>query len=280
MENLFQIHYDKKTNQSYAEYDSFVIRKVSKKQEEKLISLGQKYRTSERNRGMPRWLNLMNRFSFSATFTSFIFLIVSLFMNARDNKDNFIQEYLWLIIILSISIVIFIFSIILAILNKKKKKEHKADEVSHDLFNEILETSKKFLSIPNSAQSLEVLMEQHKDKKANEIKKYSNVILSVFIEKDMLCLADLYVVIGIPLQNLEGFDIVKETHRFAYWHKSKNVSDCKNFGVNYNAKHRCCQADQYAVLKMNYSNKKLGVFIPTYEVDEYKSILEEKRDKE
>ncbi|MDE5856435.1 MAG: hypothetical protein K2H06_05255, partial [Anaeroplasmataceae bacterium] len=108
MENLFQIHYDKKTNQSYAEYDSFVIRRVSKKQEEKLISLGQKYNASERNRGMPRWLNLMNRLSFSATFTSFIFLIVSLFINASQSNGNFIQEYLWLIIILSVSIAFFI----------------------------------------------------------------------------------------------------------------------------------------------------------------------------
>ncbi|MDE5855493.1 MAG: hypothetical protein K2H06_00435, partial [Anaeroplasmataceae bacterium] len=170
--------------------------------------------------------------------------------------------------------------IILAVLYKKKKKNQKADEVSHDLFNEILEVSKNFLAIPNSAKSLEVLMEQHREYKTNAMRKFSNVLLSIFIEKDMLCLADLYVVIGIPLKNLEGFEIVKEPHGFDYWHKTKEVSDCNTFGVKYDTRHRCYQTDQYAVLKMNYSNKNLGVFIPTYEVDEYQSILKEKRDNE
>ncbi|MCM1130515.1 MAG: hypothetical protein NC310_07845 [Roseburia sp.] len=279
MENLFQIYYDKKTHQTFAEYDNFVIRKVTKKQEEKLMSLGQKYKIEAQNGSMPRWLNLMNHLSFCSVFTSFIFLITALLLYIKENNYNFITKYLWLIIIFSLSIAIFLLSILFKNLDKKRKKRIKAEEASQALFNEILEMSKKFLSVPASAKNLEVLMEQHKEKQKPTMKKYSNVLLSVFLENDMLCFADLYLVVGIPLKRIDGIDKVMENYRFEYWHKGKEV-DFESLGVTIDTKYHSYQANQYAILKMNHLNKALGIFIPNYEINQYELILKEKRDKE
>ncbi|MDE7385397.1 MAG: hypothetical protein K2M84_06530, partial [Anaeroplasmataceae bacterium] len=179
------------------------------------------------------------------------------------------------------SFIVFLCSIGIAFFYKKRKKVLKTEETSQNLFNTILETSKQFLSVPASARSLEVLMEQIKDSSSNKMKKYTNILLSVFVENDMLCFADLYVVIGIPIKNIKGFEIVQEPYRFEYWHKGKDKSNLEEYGVKRITKPiRYYQANHYAVLKLNFSNKDLGVFIPAYELEEFQTILQEKRDNE
>ncbi|MDE6408344.1 MAG: hypothetical protein K2K48_02630 [Anaeroplasmataceae bacterium] len=276
MKNLFQVYYDKNEKKTIAEYDSFVIRRVSKKQEEELTSLSQKYSDSKRNRGMPKWLNLINRISFTATFTSFIFLIVSLIVNARENKGIHINEYLWLGMIFGVSVVIFVFSIVIAHLIKKKRKGLKPAEVSQEVFNKILETSKEFLSVPDSAKSLEILMEEVDNEKEakDEIRKFSNVLLSVFVENDLLCFADLYVVIGIPIKDLSEFERVEEPYRFDYWHKSKEEKSYEEYGIELiNKATHTYQADHYVSLTMNIPNQDLRVYFPAYEIDVFQTIL-------
>ncbi|MDE6656614.1 MAG: hypothetical protein K2J85_06465 [Anaeroplasmataceae bacterium] len=280
MKNLFEITQNKATNSTMAEYDSFIIRRVSQKQEDKINALGQKYNIAEKNRGLPKWLNLMNRISFSATFTSFIFLIVSLFINAKEMKESFLKEYLWIIIILSVSIVIFIVSIVLGIVFRRHNQKTHKEETAQEVFDSILKLSKQYLSVPDSAKSLEVLMEQTKEKKEEKIKMFSNVILSVFIEKEMLCFADLFVVIGIPLKSIETFDEIQGDYRFRYWHKKEPISSFNQYDVKIVTRPiRCFQANQYFILKINH-HKELGIYVPPYEVDEYSSILKKKREDE
>ncbi|MDE6047343.1 MAG: hypothetical protein K2F56_01805, partial [Anaeroplasmataceae bacterium] len=97
----------------------------------------------------------------------------------------------------------------------------------------------------------------------------------------MLCFADLYVVIGIPLKDISEFEMIEEAYRFGYWHKGKEKSNLEEYGVKRITKPtHFYQASHYAVLKMNPLNKDLGVLIPAYEIEEYKAILKEKRDHE
>lgn len=276
MKNIFEISYDRQTGQTYAQYDKFVIRKVTKKQEEKLNTLGQKYKVQEQNKGIPRWLNLLNRISFSATFTSFIFFIVSLFIHMRESKENFIKEYLWLIIILCVSVVIFVGSIGLAIFMKKRQKQKTSEDISKELFQMILDTSKEYLSIPTSAKSLEVLMEQDQGRKRDKIHKFSNVVLSVFKENDMLCFADLYIVIGIPINTILQFETIEEPYHFIYWHKKESDLDNEAYGVKRIRRPiRCYQANQYSVLTLKSTNEDLGIYLPVYETAELQKILNE-----
>ncbi|MDE6660904.1 MAG: hypothetical protein K2J93_03655 [Anaeroplasmataceae bacterium] len=277
MNNLFQIQYDKTTKKSIAQYDSFIIRRVSKKQEEQLNSMGQSYKTRPQNNELPRWLSFMNRIAFYALLVSFIFLISLLLNRSKENQGSFLNNSIWIIIILSIAAGLFIITLIIAIFIKKKNEKQNPEVTSQSLFNSILETSKEYLSIPASAKSLEVLMEQP-NKKSKEKKMYSNILLSVFVENDMLCLADLYVVIGIPIKNLEDFKIIEEPYRFSFWHKKNSF---REYGVKLiPAPVRCYQKDQYSILEIHQSKEDLAIFIPEYEVFEFRKILEEKREEE
>lgn len=281
MNNLFQISYDKSSGQSKAKYDNYIIRKVNKKQEEKLVTLGKKYKTSEQNKGMPKWLYYWNRIAFSATFTSFIFLIVSIFSYVREKKENYVKDYLWIIIIFAVSFVAFVLSMILAIVKRKKTKEKNVNQASKDLFETILETSKEYLNVPADAKTIEILMNQPQEKKADKIHKFSNVLLSVFVEKEMLCFADLYVVIGIPLQNLADFEIINEAYRFRYWHKDKSMLQKEEYQIKVVTRPvRCYQASQYTILKLQNMKEELGIYFPSYEIEELKKILQEKREQE
>ena len=81
MKNLFNVIVHRTTQKIESEYKHWIIRQVTKKQEEKLQSLGQTYSTAQRKNNIPKWLYLWLRLSSTLVFTSFVFFLAMLFMS-------------------------------------------------------------------------------------------------------------------------------------------------------------------------------------------------------
>lgn len=276
MKNIFCTVYDKTTKKNETEYEPFVIRKVSNNQEERINSLFHKYKTGEAN-GFPRWLNITSRLAFSATACSFIFLLLNII-----SSDVKMKDYLWIIIIFSISFFLLIFTIIIGVIMRRKNKKNLKKTSAADIFISILETSKGYLGVPKDAKSLEVLMEQ-KNGASNHssVKKYNNILLSVFIENDKLCFADLYVVIGLPLSSFKKIEKEDMVHRFSFWHKKHSILEYKEKGLHQiSIPVRCYQANYYYTLCFEIEKEEYAVCVPLYEIDAYQEVLNLKGNEE
>ena len=275
MKNLFQIIYNPSTHTSTAEYEKYRIRKLSKKEEAKINSMSSKFDSTQQKRLLPRWLYFIMRTSTTVFLFSIILLVFMLISEAKDGLSDFFFKYLWLVIVSLVSLVFFLISTTLGILLKKRKKATNLQSKAEEIFEGIVDESKRFLSVPQDALSLEILMGQSNLKKDGEVKEsknkiYSNVVLSVFIEKDMLCLADLYSVIGIPLTDVKLLEETKETYYFKYWHKKTSY---KEFNIKAVKTTSCFQASSYYNL-LCFQDTDYGILIPSYEVEAWQKLIQ------
>ena len=274
MKNLFCIIYNKDNQKIEAEYKNYIIRQVSKKQEEKIQSLSQKYNNKHQQQFAPRWIYTFNRIFGPLLLISFIFLIVSI-ISDRLPFSQFLKENIGLIIIFCVSAFIVVSSTIVIALYKAKRKKENSSTTAEDIFQSILNVSKDYLGIPANAVSIEILSYQA-NKKNDELKVakhliYNNIVLSVFIEKDMLCFADLFDVIGIPLSAIERIEEVEESYFFQYWHKKEKFSTCGIKSKNFPVLHFEAQVYQRIVLKLGQED--FEIRLPAYELNTLNQIL-------
>lgn len=274
MKNIFQIIFDQTTKTSSAEYERYIIRRLSKKEEEKINNMSNRYGSAEKKLGLPKWLYFMLRVSFMGTMTCFLLWLLFLFTDIEDGFALFFQKNLWLEITFLVILIIFIVALILSTVFKKKAKSSQFKNNANEIFEGILKESKRCLKIPETAIGLEVLMDQAILKK-NGLKEsksrfFSNVVLSVFIEDDLLCLADLYVVIGIPLKEIKSIEEIKEIYRFQYWHKKTPIQEYQSLGIKEIKTTHCYQgSNYYAITCFNDS----VFYVSPYEIQEWKNLL-------
>ena len=274
MKNLFNVIVHRTTQKIESEYKHWIIRQVTKKQEEKLQSLGQTYSTAQRKNNIPKWLYLWLRLSSTLVFTSFVFFLAMLFMSLSKGLDHFLIKYLWLEILFGLGIVSLVLAILVRVkLNSKRKPEQNAAD---QIFNTILDTSKQFLKIPHHAFGLEVLSLQlisRNDKiQMPKHKIYNNIVLSVFIEEDKLCFADLYDVIGIPLAYLTSINQMEEPYHFKFWHKKESFTAFQGISL-IKRPTLCYEGTVQYQLKFKKENEEYEIRIPSYEIAELENLL-------
>lgn len=276
MKNIFDVIINKNTKNVESTYKKWVIRKVTKKQEDKLGSMSQKYSANQQRKNLPKWLYLWLRFSTTVTFTGLLFLILMFLFDISKGLQNFFTNYLWLEIVLGIGILSLGIAMGVSFYWKKKKGDFK-QETAEDLFASILETSKEFLNIPKDASSIEILSTQNvlKNNVYQEPKQriYNNILLSVFVEDGKICFADLYDVIGIPLNSIYEITKVEKPYVFKYWHKKEayteysGIKPHRRFGSFY-------EASQRYSLQFKEANETYEIEIPFYEIEPIWLLLE------
>lgn len=274
MKNIFQIVFDQMSKTSSAEYEKYIIRRLSKKEEEKINKMSNQYNSAEQKLALPKWLYFCLRISFMGMSTSFLLWFLLFFTEVKNGFVPFLQKYLWLEIIFLAFLGGLLVSILASTIFKKRKKSIPLKKNAEDIFADIVKESKKGLKVPDNAVGLEVLMSEAILKK-NGLKEpksrfFSNVVLNAFIENDMLCLADLYVVIGIPLNEIKGIEAVKEVYRFQYWHKKSPIQEFQDYGVKQNKTAHCYQGNGYFVIPCFTD---LAFYISPYEYEEWKNLL-------
>ena len=283
MKNIFMIQTNRSTKTTTEEYNSFVLRRLTKKQMDKINAMSQKYNMQRKKSDLPQWLYLMNRIFFTALLTSFIFLIVSLIMDARKGMEEFFIANLWIIILFLISALGYIILKVTCHFFRKRKKIALAKQSAEDIFKGILNTSRDFLGVPKTARNLEIFMEQRVVKNENVLEKkgklFSNVILSVFIEKDMLCFADLYLVVAIPLSLIDKMEKVDEPYNFKFWHRKERPSLYADLGIHPVSRPvRCYQGAYYYRMIIRKQEQEYAVFFPAYDKSEWEELFSEEKE--
>ncbi len=275
LKNLFCIVGNKKNNTIEPEYKRYILRQVSKKQEEKIHSMSQSFQTTRQRLLPPKWIYALSRICTSLFLLSFIFLTVALISNEHNSFQEFLKKNLWLCIIFLISLVILVFSIILGQVYRKKMKQDKTQNKAEDIFDSILKLSKEYLGVPENAVSMEVLSYQvlKKDTEIHQPKHilYHNVVLNAFIEKDMLCFADLFDVIGIPLESIKKVEEVNETYSFKLWHKKEKPSFYQVRIGRFPIRH--FEANSYFCIEVNINSEAFQILVPPYEAEPFNTLF-------
>lgn len=283
MKNIFLIQTNRTTKTTKEEYEPFILRKLTKKQTDKINSMSQKYNVQRKKGDLPQGLYILDRVFFTATLMSFIFLIVSLIFDARKGMQEFFKTYLWILIIFLVSV--FCSCLLKGIVHwyRKRKKSLQAKKSAEEIFQSILNVSKDFLSVPKTAECVEVLMEQQMVKAEGQEDKnkspYSNVILSVFLEKGMLCFADLYLVLGIPLSSIAGLEKINHPYVFKFWHRKEKPSIYPDLHIHPVSRPvRGYQGDYYYELKILYQEKEYAIFFPAYEKEKWDQLFSSEKE--
>lgn len=277
MKNFFNTVIDKTTGEVKSEFDSCIIRKVDKKDRSKIDSLTQKYDIKKKETLVPSKILNIKRFSKMLLFVSLVLWFLFFFMDLGTLSFlEFIKKELLLEILVILSLTGYIILLFVERRFKKKLQQTNVNQEAENSFQNILSYSFKSLGIENP-KSLEVLSEQSVKKNGivkNEKKTvFFNVILSVFIENDTLCFADLYSVIAIPLNSLLPLEKVEKSYLFKYWHKVDSPTTYMDFGIVASTHYA---GSYYYALPFRYKNEVYAIFIPPYDVEAWKSLLEPK----
>lgn len=154
-------------------------------------------------------------------------------------------------------------------------KQDKTQNKAEDIFDSILKLSKEYLGVPENAVSMEVLSYQvlKKDTEIHQPKHilYHNVVLNAFIEKDMLCFADLFDVIGIPLESIKKVEEVNETYSFKLWHKKEKPSFYQVRIGRFPIRH--FEANSYFCIEVNLNSEAFQILVPPYEAEPFNTLF-------
>ena len=175
-------------------------------------------------------------------------------------------------------------------MEKKKTKT----TVESDDFKDGVESSAAFteecyaeLGVPEDAKQADIFtkpykMKNGKEKKASSWFEYVNQEVDIFLEGNMLCIADVNNVIGLPIEDMTGIYKINKRVSFLGWNKEESFNKdpykqykmtCNQFGMIFIKTH-------YS-LRFSSFGTEYEILFPAYELDTFTSLtgLEVKEEK-
>ena len=266
MKNLFAIDIDK----SQAEFDHFVIRSVdqdlSKKQEETVDKLEE----HEKKSALPTWLRIVK-------YLCFYFFLIVIGSMIKVGKEAFLNAPVLCVLGMLGGVI----GIALWTVEKKKVKNTvKSDDFKNDVesYSEFTEECFSELGVPNDAKQADIFtkpykMKNGKEKRASGWFEYVNQEVHLFLEGNMLCIADVNNVIGIPIEDMTGIYTINKRVSFLGWNKEEafNKTPYKQYKMTSN---------QYGVIfiKTHYSlrfssfGEEYEILFPAHELDTFTNL--------
>lgn len=180
--------------------------------------------------------------------------------------------------------------VILVLLSRMKSKEvletSKAENIVEDLDRQI-EDMYKGLSIPETAEEVDVLMFRYVIKKdriavkgnALSFTPYINIGVKIFISEGYLCLADVDAVYSIPLSDLKGISTVKKRISVPDWNKEEpfNKGKYKEYKMTSN-QYGCIFFKPYHILQFEHNGELWEIYFPPYELPAFENLTGLKAD--
>ncbi len=279
MKNLFCIvsDYDAKTIKPV--YDSFKTKELTKAEQKKLSDLSKKYQDYTVKSRPSKWATSLSRFLLSLFFVAAIFFIVDLIKDINHKEFiTILKADLFYFITAILGLIGYCLCRVVTLHLAKRSKKIEFKDQAKKTFNEILTFTQKSLGVPNTSLSIEVLCEQQLIKKGQLKEKnniYTNVVLSVYKTKTLLCLADLHSVISVPLEAIKGIQKIEEPYRFKSWHKEEGIKDKKYEEYNIKTKAFVYSVDFYYELDFTHQAEDYKIMFPPYEYEKINALLKE-----
>ncbi|MBO5224469.1 MAG: hypothetical protein J6C23_08160 [Clostridia bacterium] len=210
-------------------------------------------------------------------------LIISL-IRACDPDVDFFEFFfrtwwLWACALVSLAIAFIIERI-------EKKKENEVVESSEfkEITEEMVEVEKKSydaLAIPENAIDTDFFITYFKLNKSGKRVRPSalmmfesaNTEFKLFVEDEKLCLADMSMVVGIPLSSITGIEKINKSMTFTGWNKSEafNSEKYKPYKLKTNS-YGVIFVKPYYLLKFNLEDKEYALYFPSYELSTVLSL--------
>ena len=272
MKNLFGLF--KKTSDN--NFDQFVLRKLLDDNSTKIDNLSKEGEQLKKEKVPPQWLSYVSIFAilFGLLFAVSILLAKDGFVNALQTRGYFFY----------IGVGLFVAGVVTQIIVRIKTKKSNSDPEVEKFVSMVEKTVKECefeLDIPETAVAIDVLFTIMKKNSKGEEKlsqmaliQYLNQELKVFVEKDLLCFADITMVVGIPLDSVKGIKMIKKRIPLPKWNKSEpfNGPTYKPYKL-YTNQTGFIWCKPYYEIDLDIDNESYYFLIPCYEKDPFLKVV-------
>ena len=199
--------------------------------------------------------------------------------NTDEDVMAFVFRSWWLWLLGGCSL---IGAIIINVIKRKKAKEVVESEEFKSFekqSTEVCNKSYEELNVPQNAYDVDLFVSFVKVKASG--KKVNALIMSecdnpefkVFVEDGKLCIADVSMVVGVPLENLVGIEKINKTISFTDWNKTTSYKDgeYRSYKITEN-KYGTLFIKPYYALKLTVENEEYSLYFPPYELDKILSV--------
>lgn len=269
MKNLFAINMNDDTGRGASE--QFILRRVdeelSKRQDESTKSL----KEHEEKATLPKWLTIIR----SICLTFFFIVLAACIKASNGNIVKVFTSAPWLII--SGAVCGFIALVLWIVQKNKERNVLESRDLEHDIENagRIRKESLACLQIPENAGATDVFSRTYKikngkEKRITDLFEYINFEFLAFREGDMLCLADIESVIGIPTAGITGIYKINKRVSFSGWNKEEHfhTGSYKPYKITEN-KYGTLYIKPHYSLRFTGFGEEYEILFPAYELDTF-----------
>ena len=273
MKNIFGIFKKPEDNN----FSKFVLRKLSDENADKAENLSNEGDDLSKKKVPPKWLYLV---SVVAIGFGLLFVVLMFFA-----KDGFVYALQTRVYFFYIGIGLFVVGLIIQIIVRIKNKKFNSDPEVEDYATRVDVAVKECefeLNIPETATKMDILFVVLKKNKKGEEKlsliglvQYINQELKVFIENDLLCFADSYMVLGIPLNSVKGIKTINKKIPLPQWNKPEmfNSPAYKQYKLYTNTSGFIWNKPYYEV-DFNIDGEDYCLFLPCYEKEAFLRLFD------
>ena len=258
--------------------DRFILREINEENKKQIEELRDETVEFDKKKKTPFWVQLLVYIMAGAGI-----IIVGSFIKNADNFSQLMEHVGYLFYI---GIVLILAAVGLTVLvyfrNKNLDKDPEVERFANKIINKVEEV-KEELDVPSTAIKVDIIASKVKiDKNGTEkvvkIGNFfgNNIENDLFVEKSNLCIADVEMVVGIPLDSIIGFELVNKKIILPSWNKEEHPKS-ENFK-------EYVKISQYGLLVKNYyqlifqvDDEKYYIVIPNYDYDRVKKLLDENK---
>lgn len=271
MKNLFG--YFKKGDNSRS--DKFILRELKDDNRKEIEELRDETQALEKKKKIPFWVSILIYILAIAGL-----IIVGAFMK-NLNKFSQLMESVGYLFYIGIGLIVVAIglTILISYHNKKLNQDPEVLEFFDEATKKI-EDVKAALEIPSTAIDVDIVISMIKlDKNGSEkiVKMLDffgdNNEVSLFVEDNKLCIADIELVLGIPLDSIIGFELVDKKIKLPSWNKEDNPKSEK-YSEYVKTVSDGIILKNYYQLVFEVDKEKYYIVIPNYEYDRVKNLID------
>lgn len=279
MKNLFTEIKDEDQKQIHVSYGKYIIKKLTKSQEQQLH---EKVQASQIKHAKlttpPRWLLYLKFFAIGNILGMLFFIPISIYLNWNEiSLSDYFKTQWAMFLLLGIGIIVFAAcKIAERSIMKQKKAEIEGCKIE-DLVNEIREAAFQLLELPVPPTPIEILYERGRVSKGvlRYFDFYNNPCMFVYKDEDSIYIATLTLVLKLPLDAIMGIEKVEESVRFTPWQKEEKYNS-ETF-ASYEIKRRATglfQVNSYYRVNLLLDNEEFCLMVLPYDIEALKKIIE------
>ena len=272
MKNLFAFDIGNETEHPECEeWSKLVIRRTEDELSEKQDELSENLEEHKKNAELPSWLTI-------ARSLCLLFFLIVLSATAKAGFGTAMRNAPGLVISGAVSGAA---ALVLWLIGRSKAK----NVIESEDFNADVAEAEKInaeslasLGVPEDAAEVDVFtyfyeLKNGKEKRKGIISDYMTMQFRAFREGEMLCLADVGGVIGIPIYNITGIHKINKRVSFMEWNKEEafNKGEYKQYKMTSNNMGAIFIKPYYS-LRFCDCGEEYEILFPAYELETFKRL--------